>query len=127
MNLIGVAAALAAFFCIWLGHVLVRKVEYLSPSLWLPAVFFVLLGLAAEIGALLSGAHLVAAVLGISGITLLWDALELIRQQRRVYKGHAPANPMNPRHIRILAESGSHATTTNLLEREPAGLPISED
>ena len=127
MNLIGVAAALAAFLGIWLGHVLVRKVEYLSPNLWLPEVIFVLLGLTAEVGALLSGYHLLAAVLGIIGITLLWDALELIRQQRRVYKGHAPANPRNPRHVRILAGPGSHATVNNLLEREPAGEPVLED
>ena len=29
-NWIGVAAALATFFGVWIGHVTVRKVEYLS-------------------------------------------------------------------------------------------------
>jgi hypothetical protein len=44
------------------------------------------------------------AVLGILGITLLWDALEMTRQQRRICKGHAHANPDNPRHARILEQ-----------------------
>jgi hypothetical protein len=55
---------------------------------------------------------------GIFAITLLFDALELGRQQNRVKKGHAPANPENPRHARILAESKS-ATTRDLLKRDP--------
>jgi hypothetical protein len=64
-----------------------------------------------------------SAACGILGTTLLWDALELRRQERRVRKGHAPANPRNPRHARILAESPA-ATTLNLLKREPLGRPV---
>jgi len=41
---------------------------------------------------------LVSTILGILGITLLWDALELVRQAQRVKIGRAPANPANPRH-----------------------------
>jgi hypothetical protein len=62
----------------------------------------------------------VATVLGILGITLLFDSFELVRQQKRIMKGHAPANPDNPRHAKILREYPS-ATTLDLLKREPMG------
>ncbi len=64
-----------------------------------------------------------SVVFGILGITLLFDALELTRQQKRIKKGHAPANPNNPRHARILAAHSS-ATTLDLLKREPFGKRI---
>lgn len=57
---------------------------------------------------------------GILGVTLLWDALEFYRQQRRIQRGHAPANPNNPRHAKILAEFPS-ATTIDWLDRDPRG------
>jgi hypothetical protein len=57
--------------------------------------------------------------LGIAGTTLWFDALELRRQYKRVIKGHAPANPHNPRHAPHLATG--QATTTNWLDRAPGG------
>ncbi len=80
---------------------------------------FILLGLALLI---LSGASWnppYSAALGILGITCLWDALEFVRQQKRVRKGHAPANPANLRHARFLSENPS-ATREDLLKREPS-------
>jgi hypothetical protein len=65
-------------------------------------------------------------VFGILGITLLFDALEFTPQQNRVKKGHAPANPNNPRHIKILAGYAS-ATTIDLLKRDPIGRAASAD
>ncbi len=65
-----------------------------------------------------------STVFGILGITLLFDAFELTRQQKRVKKGHAPANPNNPRHAKFLADPGSHATTLDLLKRDPIGQPV---
>ena len=59
-------------------------------------------------------------------MTVLWDALEFTRQHRRVVKGHAPANPSNPRHARILAEH-SNATTLDLLKRDPLGRQVYPD
>jgi hypothetical protein len=67
---------------------------------------------------------LLSATTGILGFTFLWDALELTRQQNRIKKGHAPANPDNPRHARILQEHAS-ATTVDLLKRDPLGKPVS--
>ncbi len=120
LNLTGPAAALCAFLGIWLGHRAVRKVESISRRLWVPTLLFAAAGLGLEALSLRSASNAVSAGLGILGITLLWDALELWRQQERVRRGHAPANPRNPRHARILTESAA-ATTANPLDREPAG------
>jgi hypothetical protein len=123
MNFIGVVAALTAFLSVWLGHVAVRKVEFVSPTIWIPSTLFVILGVAAEAISLSTVHRPLSTALGILGITLLFDAFELTRQQKRVRKGHAPANPANPRHAQILAQHSS-ATTLDLLKREPTGHPI---
>jgi hypothetical protein len=125
-NLIGLTAALAAFFGIWFGHVAVRKIEFVSASIVIPAVFAILIGLSMEIIGLFSANLYVTTALGILGITFLWDAFEFTRQQRRIQSGHAPANLHNPRHARILTES-STATTVDWLKRNPTGRQISAD
>ena len=127
MNFIGVVAALIAFFSIWFGHVAVRKIEFISPTIWIPATIFASLGLIVEYISLSTVHRQLSAAFGILGITLLFDALEFTRQQRRIKKGHAPANPNNPRHTLILADSNFHATTLDLLKHEPTGVLINED
>jgi hypothetical protein len=122
----GLVTAAATFFGIWIGHVGVRKVEAASPSLWLPALSALALGAALEIGAAASTNPYLSGALGIVGMTLLWDAFEFRRQQNRVKRGHAPANPRNPRHARLLAE-GPLATTRDWLDRDPVGRPVSAD
>ena len=124
INPLGIAAALATFLGIWLGHVAVRKIEIVAPKLWLPTLIFAAMGLAAEWLSLSTINRSLSALFGILGITLLWDALEFMRQQRRVRRGHAPANPQNPRHARFLSEPGPRATTSDLLQREPTGKPV---
>jgi len=144
MNMLGLVAALTAFFSIWFGHVAVRKVEFNSATIWLPTIVFAALGLIVEIlslSTLAPDAHLSwrtvpgsagvvirpgSVALGILGITLLFDALQFSTQQARVKKGHAPANPNNPRHAKILSEHPS-ATTLDLLKRDPIGHVISSD
>ncbi len=123
INTLGLTAAVIAFVSIWFGHVAVRKIEFGSSSIWLPTVIFVLLGLACEWFSLSTFNLQLSTVFGIIGITVLFDAFELTRQQKRIRKGHAPANPNNPRHAKILADPNSHATTVNLLKREPSGAP----
>jgi hypothetical protein len=118
MNLIGAVAALATFLSVWFGHVAVRKIEFYSPRIWLPATIFVALGIFVEFLSLSTTNRPLSTAFGILGITLLIDALELRRQQNRVKIGHAPANPHNPRHAKILAEHPS-ATTYDLLKRDP--------
>ncbi len=119
MNAVGPVAALSAFGAIWLGHVAVRKIEFRARSIALPAALFVVSGVLIEWLSTRTPL-LLSTALGIIGTTLLWDALELRRQQARVRKGHAPANPLNSRHATLLAEADSHATTANLLAREPS-------
>jgi hypothetical protein len=117
LNPLGLVAACAAFAGIWAGHVAVRKIEANAPAVWVPAVAFVLAGLALEGFALSARGVMPSAGAGILGITLLWDALELWRQEQRVRKGHAPANPANARHRKMLEAPGTSATTFDLLRR----------
>jgi len=127
INILGLVAALTAFITIWFGHVAVRKIEFISQTIWLPMIIFAALGFFAEYCSLIADSLLLKAVLGITGMTLLFDAFELVRQQRRIRKGHAPANPNNPRHAAILAEPNSYATTLDLLKREPMGRLIAHE
>jgi hypothetical protein len=120
INFVGLAAALATFFGVWLGHVSVRKIERETANLWKPALIAIALGTGLEIAALLTPVLILSAMSSIIGVTLLWDALEFFRQQKRVKHGHAPANPNNPRHVQILAEYPD-ATTIDWLDRDPRG------
>jgi hypothetical protein len=123
INLLGLIAAITAFFSIWFGHVAVRKIESISPTIWIPSTIFIILGIACEWLSLKASSLQIATIFGILGITLLFDAFEFTRQQRRIMKGHAPANPDNPRHAKILKEYPA-ATTMDLLKREPMGLSL---
>lgn len=126
MNTLGLTSAITAFLAIWFGHVGVRKIEAASRTILAPTISAVLLGLIVEyLSVITENIHL-KAIFGIVGVTLLWDGFEFIRQQKRIRKGHAPANPNNPRHAAILAEPNSHATTRDLLKREPTGKLITD-
>jgi hypothetical protein len=124
MNWIGLVAAIIAFLSIWIGHVAVRKIESTSRTIWIPAVIAIAFGLSLEYWSLISDNLSLKTALGITGFTLLWDAFEFTRQEKRIIKGYAPANPNNPRHAKILAEHPS-ATTLHLLNRHPIGRPVS--
>lgn len=127
INWIGLAAAAATFFGVWLGHVSVRKIERDVERVWIPAALALILGLGLELVSLWTDSRIVATICGIVGVTLLWDSLELaVRQPNRIKHGHAPANPNNPRHARILAAHPS-ATTIDWLDRDPRGRPYSRE
>lgn len=123
INLTGLAAALATFLGIWWGHVAVRVLEARLADIRSAMIIAVLLGMGMWTGALLTDWMPLSAALGIFGVTLLWDGYEFYRQEKRVKIGHAPANPANPRHARILAEYPS-ATTLDLLGRDPVGRTV---
>ncbi len=125
-NLTGLAAALATFLGIWWGHVAVRVLEARQADIRPAMIIAVLLGMGMWTGALLTDWMPLSAALGIFGVTLLWDGYEFHRQEKRIKIGHAPANPDNPRHARILAEYPS-ATTLELLNRDPVGRPVSAE
>jgi hypothetical protein len=118
----GVWLALATFLGIWWGHVGVRWLEARSPSIWPPLGLLATAGIALNIFSLFAPNVATSGVLSIVGITLIWDAFEMYRQQNRVRKGHAPANPDNPRHAAILANG--QGITEDLLDREPQGFPV---
>lgn len=122
LNYLGLIAAITAFLSIWGGHVAVRKIEFASPTIWLPTIICITLGIVLEYFSLITVNRPLSTVFGIVGITVLFDAFELTRQQKRIRKGHAPANPNNPRHAAILAEPNSHATTLDLLKHEPRSM-----
>jgi hypothetical protein len=124
-NWIGVVAACATFFSVWLGHVSVRAVEFRAASLQRPASVYLALSATAYLGSALSGNLMLSAALGIVATTLWFDALELRRQFKRVIKGHAPANPDNPRHAPYLASG--QATTRNPLDRAPGDYRIDRE
>lgn len=123
LNFIGIIAAVSAFLGIWLGHVSVRVIERNTTRLWFSILIALALGLTLEVWSLVTEHRLLSTATGILGITILWDALEFVRQEKRIKKGHAPANPSNPRHARILAEYPS-ATTLDLLNRNPVGRSV---
>lgn len=126
INTLGLVAAVTAFLTIWLGHVAVRKVEAEARDIRPPMFIAIALGLITEYCSLITDNLSLKTALGILGITLLWDAFEIYRQQNRVKHGHAPANPNNPRHAKILAEHPS-ATTLDLLKRDPIGRSVSPE
>ncbi len=123
MNPLGLIAAITAFLAIWIGHVAVRKLEAEARDIRPPMFIAILLGLITVYFSLSTSNLQLSTILGILGITLLWDAFEIYRQQNRIKHGHAPANPNNPRHVKILREY-STATTLDLLKRDPVGRSV---
>lgn len=126
LNVIGLVAAVSTFFGVWFGHVAVRKIESISRTIWLPTAAFALAGVVVESFSLFASNPLLSTACGILGFTFLWDALEFTRQQNRIKKGHAPANPNNPRHARLIHEHPA-VTTLDLLKRDPIGKPVSQN
>jgi len=120
INLIGIVSAFITFFGVWMGHVMVRKIERETADLRIPIGIFLALGLGFAALSLLTPNLILSAASGIFAMTLVWDSHEFSRQQKRVKRGRAPANPNNPRHAKILAEY-PEATTFNWLHRDPRG------
>ncbi|GAB4470303.1 MAG: hypothetical protein Kow0088_03050 [Anaerolineales bacterium] len=118
INLLGFVTALTTFFGIAFGHLAVRWIEFRATHLWTPMLVFGLGGLISESLSLLTSNLFAKSVLGILGMLFFWDAIEVLRQQNRVRRGHAKANPRNPRHRRFLEAPASAATTLELLKDE---------
>jgi hypothetical protein len=94
----GLVLAALIFGTIGLGHVAVRKLNYRYGTK--PAPFFLVLGLAFLGLSLLVTSNLASAALGAVRMTTLWDAVEFVRQEERIRRGHAPANPDRPVKLR---------------------------
>ncbi len=91
MQWAGPVLAVVTFLTIWWGHILVRIVHYYMGTRPAPVIF--LGGLLLLLGSTQTANDLLAGSCGIVGLTLLWDAFELHRQEARVRQGHAPLNP----------------------------------
>lgn len=84
MDFSGIVLAVVTFATIALGHVLVR---------WLHARFgtrparpFFLSGAAVMLAALLASPNLLSGALGIIAVTLVWDGIEIYRQEKRMQR-----------------------------------------
>lgn len=82
----GPVLAFTTFATIGIGHVLVRRLHARFGTR--PAVPFFVLGAAVLLASLLVLADLLSGVLGIVGVTFLWDGIEMYRQERRKQRGH---------------------------------------
>ena len=87
----GIILAIIVFATIGFGHVFVRKVNYHFGTK--PAPFLFIIGLTMMVYSMYVTSNLFSASLGITAITIIWDGIELYRQEKRVEKGHAPKNP----------------------------------
>ena len=91
LQIAGPVLAVVTFLTIWWGHVLVRITHYSYGTK--PAPVFFLGGLLVLLWTTQTDNALLSAAFGIVGLTLVWDAFELYRQEGRVRQGHAPLNP----------------------------------
>jgi hypothetical protein len=112
----GPVLAVTTFLTIWWGHVLVRIVHYYFGMKLAPVIF--VSGLLLLLGSTQTGSDLLSAALGIVGLTLLWDAFELHRQELRVRQGHAPLNPSVHREAAGLLAASLNASLTEEERRE---------
>lgn len=117
LQTLGLVAAAATFGSVWFGHVAVRFLEHRLTRLWPARLGFGLGGAALLAVSLAATGPALSAAAGIAGLVLLYDIVELSRQERRVREGRALANPANPRH-RPVFEAGK-ALTEDLFEADP--------
>ena len=120
LQIAGPVLALVTFLTIWWGHVLVRITHYYFGTKPAPAIF--LAGLLVLLATTQTGSDLLSASLGIVGLTLVWDAFELHRQEGRVRMGHAP---LNPRVHKIAAGLAATRFAEDLSDEDARGVCLS--
>ncbi|MBN2526013.1 MAG: DUF4491 family protein [Deltaproteobacteria bacterium] len=90
----GPVFALTTVATIAVGHHLVRKLNYHFGTR--PAIPLFVLGAGIFAGSFFSDTDMVSGVLGIVGLTTIVDGVEILKQEKRIAKGHAPMNPNRP-------------------------------
>lgn len=95
LNWAGLGIGICTFIVIGLFHPLVIKGEYYFGRKVNYA--FLLLGIAACIGALCAESMFWSAILGVIAFSAFWSIKEVIEQEERVRKGWFPANPRRKR------------------------------
>jgi hypothetical protein len=87
LQLAGLVLAIVTFATIGIGHIFVRGLHARFGTL--PAIPFFLLGLLILFFSLMIAGDLFSAALGITAITLVWDGVEIFRQEKRVRASRA--------------------------------------
>lgn len=90
-NYVGPILAFTVFATIGIGHVLVRYLNYHFGIK--PGVYLFVIGLGFLVFSVFIQSDLWSSVIGIIGMTVVWDGIEIYRQEKRVLKGYAPKNP----------------------------------
>lgn len=80
----GVILAVVTFATIAAGHVLVRRLHARYSTR--PALPLFVIGGLVLIGSLATKDNLLSGALGITAITILWDGIEIYRQEKRMKK-----------------------------------------
>jgi hypothetical protein len=83
----GIVLAITTFATIAFGHVLVRCLHARYSTR--PAIPLFLAGGVVLFSSLLAAGDLLSGVLGITAVTLLWDGVEIYRQEKRVQREKA--------------------------------------
>lgn len=80
----GPILALTTFATIGIGHVLVRRLHARYSTR--PALPFFVLGGLVLLSSVFISTDSISAILGITGITLAWDGIEIFRQEKRMQR-----------------------------------------
>lgn len=83
----GMVLAITTFATIGFGHVLVRGLHARYGTR--PAIPLFLAGGGVLFSSMIVAGDLLSAVLGITAITLLWDGIEMYRQEKRMQREKA--------------------------------------
>lgn len=80
----GVVLAVVTFATIGIGHVLVRRLHARFRTM--PGIPFFILGMLVLVISTQVASDLLSGVLGITAITLVWDGVEMYRQEKRMQR-----------------------------------------
>lgn len=83
----GIVLAFATFVTIGFGHILVRRLHARYGTR--PAIPLFMAGGAVLASSMMAAGDLLSGVLGIFAVTLMWDGVEMYRQEKRVQREKA--------------------------------------
>jgi hypothetical protein len=86
--------AITTVVTIAVGHHLVRALNYHLGTT--PAIPLFILGTLIFGASFLMESDIGSGVLGIVGLTTVVDGIEILKQEKRIARGHAPMNPKRP-------------------------------
>ncbi|MBR5038736.1 MAG: DUF4491 family protein [Prevotella sp.] len=102
MYFTGIIIAVCTFLTIGIWHPIVIKTEYYWGTR--PWIVYLIIGLAAIIGALFIENTVISAIVGVFGASALWGIGELFHQKKRVEKGWFPKRRNSESHPNSLGD-----------------------